>query len=158
MVRNLILYVLTAAVIAFASPAFAGTPDCEDCTFFKRGANSATVPTTDYDCVWFVQPHQGKVTLILALADGTKRPYTKANAGTHDHICPGRTWLQQSTSKSLICNSEDHYNYAQPGMIEQIANKPKMSQAGEACLFGSVLCDQMGYPAYHHDRTGSQSP
>jgi hypothetical protein len=148
MVRKLFVYVLM--IVALASPAFAGGRDCEDCDNFRRGANSAVVPTNDYDCVWFVQPHRGKVTLELHLRDGTIRPYTKLHAGTHDYICPGRVWLQQSSSKSFICNDENHYDYAKPGMIEELAAKPKMSQAGEACLFGSVLCDQMGYPAYHH--------
>jgi len=142
------LFYVVAAVIALLSPAFAGERNCEDCDLYRHGVHRQVIPTPDTVCVYFVQPKAGNILLRLALKNGTTRPYTKKNAGTTGCIPVGRDWLRQATAASYLCNDVNHFDYAQEGMIEALAKKPKYSRDVEACLFGKTKCREMGYPAY----------
>lgn len=147
MVRKFI-YVL-AALLALSSPAFAGAPQCEDCNLVKRGVHRQVIPTDDVVCFWFVQPRVQDVLLKLYQRDGTARPYSRKNAKMHDRICVGRQWVRNMTRDSFICDEKTaRFDYAQPGMVETLAEKPKYSREGEACLYGKDKCREMGYPSY----------
>ncbi len=143
---RMVFYVLVA-FIALCSPALAGERDCEDCYVVKHGVHRKVIPTPDYTCFFFVQPHRGNVYLKLYLRDGRIRPYTKQNAPTHGRICVGRSWVRLMTEESFICDEKtSHFVYGVRGMIETLATKPAYSRAVEACLNGKDECNRMGYP------------
>lgn len=148
MVRK--LFYVMAASIALISPAFAGNIECEDCNLYEHGVHRHIIPTNDLVCFWFVQPKPENVLLKLYLRDGSVRPYTKdaRHAGTHGHICVGRSWVRQMTTQSFICNDVNHFDYGIPLMVTALAQKQRDSRDVEACLFGKDRCRKMGYPAY----------
>lgn len=155
MVRKLFLNCLLA--ICFAAPlssAFAGNVDCEDCQLFKHGVHRQVIQTPDVVCFWFVQSQPSNVLLKLYLKNGTVRPYTRKNAGTHDRICVGRSWVRQMTTQSFICNDNNHFDYGRAEWLEVLATKPRLSEQIQACLEGRKNCAAMGYPAYGDDGDG----
>lgn len=150
MVRQFI--VTLAALVALVCPALAGGPDCDDCNTFKRGVHRTVIPTNNLVCFWFIQERPGKVMLKLTQKDGTVRPYTKAHAKVLDKICVGRHWVRNATADSFLCNDSNTFRYGLPGMIEAMAEKETYAKDHEACLLGTKVCEEKGYPVHRREQ------
>lgn len=134
---------LLAAILAVASSVVASAQKCDDCETFKQGVHRKVIPVNDLVCIYFVQPTVDDVLLRIDLKNGKSRKYTKKAVGKSGKICVWRGWVTQATTM-YICNSSNNADY--PAVDTAfVAQKQKEVREGEACLYGSKKCAEMGY-------------